>query len=352
MEKSSFAMAKFGLEAKEAMPKRDCGFYVKYIFLFTSLIQFLIILGLVLFMVYGNTQAGTDTHLRELKEQLQERHSKIITLATRNMNLTRALNATLKDKDKLQGLVQKVQRDLDKCNSSQTSNSIPQVSPQVPPWGVWWDWGTHTPRPISAHSAAEKVQLQRQLDQTTSSKKDLEENCRKTVATLAKTTQEQERCQEDLKTNRTSWDFTKTELELQKHECRSLKNDINENFQRIMGLVKQYRCSEAEAELQQLKDRTEGLFRWQQDRDTWYVRKTACDVNVEQCRISCSREMQELSSRLQAVEKQAKDGQEEKKKLQAEKEQLGKELEEKRKAAVAQVESLREQLSVCMGTKV
>lgn len=71
MEKSSFAMAKFGLEAKEAMPKRDCGFYVKYIFLFTSLIQFLIILGLVLFMVYGNAQAGTDTHLKLLEEQVQ-----------------------------------------------------------------------------------------------------------------------------------------------------------------------------------------------------------------------------------------------------------------------------------------
>ncbi|KAJ7415505.1 plasmalemma vesicle associated protein [Willisornis vidua] len=129
MEKSSFGVAKFGLEAKEAMPKRDCGFYVKYIFLFTSLIQFLIILGLVLFMVYGNAQAGTDTHLRLLEEQLQDRYNKIITLGTRNLNLTRALNATLKDKDKLQGAVQKLQRDLDKCNSTQTPNNLPQMHP-------------------------------------------------------------------------------------------------------------------------------------------------------------------------------------------------------------------------------
>lgn len=129
MEKSSYAMAKFGLEAKEAMPKRDCGFYVKYIFLFTSLIQFLIILGLVLFMVYGNAQAGTDTHLRLLEEQLQDRYNKIITLSGRNMNLTRTLNATLKEKQGLQVLAQKVQRDLDKCNSTQGSNPIPKVSP-------------------------------------------------------------------------------------------------------------------------------------------------------------------------------------------------------------------------------
>lgn len=129
MEKSRYAMAKFGLEAKEAMPKRDCGFYVKYIFLFTSLIQFLIILGLVLFMVYGNAQAGTDTHLRLLEEQLQDRYNKIITLSGRNMNLTRTLNATLKEKQGLQVLAQKVQRDLDKCNSTQGSNPIPKVSP-------------------------------------------------------------------------------------------------------------------------------------------------------------------------------------------------------------------------------
>lgn len=128
MEKSSFAMAKFGLEAKEAMPKRDCGFYVKYIFLFTSLIQFLIILGLVLFMVYGNAQAGTDTHLKLLEEQVQSYYRRNAALGATNANLTRALNATLKDKEKLQGLALKVQRELEKCNSSQASSSGPQVS--------------------------------------------------------------------------------------------------------------------------------------------------------------------------------------------------------------------------------
>ncbi|NXF75586.1 PLVAP protein, partial [Sclerurus mexicanus] len=351
MEKSSFGMAKFGLEAKEAMPKRDCGFYVKYIFLFTSLIQFLIILGLVLFMVYGNAQAGTDTHLRLLEEQLQDRYNKIITLGTRNMNLTRALNATLKDKDKLQGVVQKLQRDLDKCNSTQTPNNLPQLQEFLYHQMKLAECQMTTSL-INTSCSADKLQLQRQLDQATLSKKELEENYRKTKETLVKTTGEQERCQEDLKTNRTSWEFTKTELELQKHECRSLKNDMNENFQRIMSLVKQYRCSETEDELRQLMEHTEGLFRWQQERDTRYIRKDACDVNVEQCRINFSRDMQDLRNRLQATEKQVNDGQGERKKLQAEKEQLGKELEDKRKAAVAQAESLREQLSVCMGTKM
>lgn len=140
MEKSSYAMAKFGLEPKEPMPKRDCGFYIKYIFLFTSLIQFLIILGLVLFMVYGNAQGGTDTHLRLLEEQLQGRYNKIIALGSRNMNLTRTLNATLKEKQGLQVLAQKVQRELEKCNSTQAPNPIAKVRPTP---GEGWGAATH-----------------------------------------------------------------------------------------------------------------------------------------------------------------------------------------------------------------
>ncbi|XP_051625179.1 plasmalemma vesicle-associated protein [Manacus candei] len=351
MEKGSFAMAKFGLEAKEPMAKRDCGFYMKYIFLFTSLIQFLIILGLVLFMVYGNAQAGTDTHLRLLEEQLQDRYNKILTLGTRNMNLTRALNATLKDKDKLQGLVSKVQRELDKCNSTQSTNNLPQLQEFMYIKMKLAECQITTSL-INTSCNADKLQLQRQLDQITLSKKELQENYQKTQTTLAKTSQEHERCQEDLRTNRTSWDFTKTELELLRHESRTLKNDINENLQRVAGLVKQYRCSEAENKLQQLREDAEGLFRWQQDRDTMYVRRSTCEVSVEQCRIASSRQLQELRQRLQAVEKQVRDGQEERKRLQEDKERQAKELEDKRREAAAQAESLQKQLNFCVGSQM
>ncbi|NWI85027.1 PLVAP protein, partial [Pitta sordida] len=351
MEKSSFAMAKFGLETKEAMPKRDCGFYLKYIFLFTSLIQFLIILGLVLFMVYGNAQAGTDTYVRRLKEQLQEFHHKSSALSARNANLTRALNATLKDRDKLQGLVLKVQRDLDKCNSSQSSSSGPQMQEFVYNQLKLVECKFITDI-INSTCKSEKAELQKQLDTTTSSKKELEKTCQNTQATLAKTAQEQKRCEDDLKTNKSIWDFTKVELDLQKQRSTSLENDISNNLLHITDLVRQSRCREAEAEVRQVKERVEELFRRQQDRDTWYTPKKACEVSVDQCHLGCSRDMQELSSRLLAAEKRVTDGQEEKKKLQAEKEQLGKALEEKRKEAAAQVESQRELLSVCMGTKV
>ncbi|NXI68622.1 PLVAP protein, partial [Anseranas semipalmata] len=344
MEKSSYAMAKFGLEAKEAMPKRDCGFYMKYVFLFTSLIQFLIILGLVLFMVYGNAHAGTDTHLRLLEEQMQDRYNKIITLSGRNANLTRTLNATLKEKQGLQGLLQKVQRELDKCNSSQAPNATPKVragigTPIQPPQGM------------DERVRAEKAQLRSQLDQTALARKELEDGRTRAGTALAKATQEQEGCQQDLLTTRTLCDTTKTHLELLKHECGTLRSDMSYSFQRIKDMLSPYSCSAVHEQLSWLAQRAEGLFLWQQERETKYVGKGVCDMNLLQCRLNCSREKQELEKRLQEADKQLKGGQEEKKKLLAEKEQLSKEVGEKSKAA-AQANYFKEQLNICMGSKM
>ncbi|KAK2541874.1 Plvap [Columba livia] len=354
MEKSSYARAKFSLEPKEPMPKRDCGFYIKYIFLFTSLIQFLIILGLVLFMVYGNAQGGTDTHLRVLEEQLQDRFNKITILASRNMNLTRTLNATLKEKQGLQVLAQKVQRELEKCNSTQASNPLAKLQQMVMIISYQkrkLDECHMTISLINASCSAEKAQLRSQVDQSTLSKKDLEENCRKAGATLTKTTEEQKSCERELMTTKTVCESTKTNLELLKHECGSLRSDMSYSFQRIKDILSPYSCSTVHEQLNWLTQRTEGLFLWQQERETKYVGKSVCDMNLLQCRINCSGEKQELEKRLQDVEKQVEGGQEEKKKLLLEKEQLGKELEEKSKVAV-QAGHLREQLSLCMGSKL
>nr|XP_005505579.2 plasmalemma vesicle-associated protein [Columba livia] len=328
MEKSSYARAKFSLEPKEPMPKRDCGFYIKYIFLFTSLIQFLIILGLVLFMVYGNAQGGTDTHLRVLEEQLQDRFNKITILASRNMNLTRTLNATLKEKQGLQVLAQKVQRELEKCNSTQASNPLAKLQQMV--MIISYQKRKldecHMTTPIVC-PPPQKAQLRSQVDQSTLSKKDLEENCRKAGATLTKTTEEQKSCERELMTTKTVCESTKTNLELLKHECGSLRSDMSYSFQRIKDILSPYSCSTVHEQLNWLTQRTEGLFLWQQERETKYVGKSVCDMNLLQCRINCSGEKQELEKRLQDVEKQVEGGQEEKKKLLLEKEQLGKELE-------------------------
>ncbi|NWZ39032.1 PLVAP protein, partial [Brachypodius atriceps] len=352
MEKSSFAVAKFGLEPKEAMvPKRDCGFYLKYIFLFTSLIQFLIILGLVLFMVYGNAQAGTDTHLRLLEERVQSHYRRLVTLGATNANLSRALNATLKDRDKLQGLALKAQRELEKCNSSQAAGAVPQLQ-ELRHQEVRLASCHMAITLINATCSAEKLQLQRQLDQAGSSKKTLEESGRQSQAELAKATQERDKCQQELRSARTEGDFSRTELQLQRHECRSLQSDLSDKFPRLLELAQQFHCGEAESELKLIRNRAEGLFRRQQERDSQFIWRNSCELSLEQCRLNCSRQTQELDKRIQALEKRDKEAAEERKKLEVEKEKVAKELEEKRRAAAAQAEALRQQLGFCMGAKV
>ncbi|NXX46512.1 PLVAP protein, partial [Tricholaema leucomelas] len=352
MEKSNYTMAKFGLETKEVMPKRDCGFYVKYIFLFTSLIQFLIILGLVLFMVYGNAQAGTDTHLRAMEEQVQNSYSKIIALSARNLNLTRTLNATLKDKQGLQVLLQKVQKDLDKCNSSQSPNpKLQEIVKFTYLQKTKLDECYMTISVINASCNIEKAQVKSQLDQTTLTMKELEENTRRGGATLSQATQQLERCQQELLTARTNYESTKSQRDLLKDECRSLRSDMSYTFQRVKDTLNPYSCKDAHDLVNWLAQRTESFFLWQQERETKYVGKSVCDMYLHQCRVNCSRERQELEKRLQDAEKQIKGGQEERKKLVAEKEKLSKELKEKTNAAT-QAGYFKEQLNICLRSKV
>ncbi|XP_064353556.1 plasmalemma vesicle-associated protein [Dromaius novaehollandiae] len=355
MDKSSYAMAKFGLESKEAVPKRDCGFYMKYVFLFTSLIQFLIILGLVLFMVYGNAHAGTDTHLQLLERQMQDRYNKIITLSGRNANLTRALNATAKERQGLQALAQKLQRDLDKCNSSQaalgTQHELQQMRVIIIYQKTKLDECHMTISLINASCQAEKATLQSQQDQVALARRQAEESCAQASAALGKVTRENEGCQRELLTTKTSCDGARSQLELQKRECVSLRADVAYSLQRIRELLGPFSCGSAQEQLSWLAQRAEGLFLWQQERDTKYVGKTVCSMTVAQCQLNCSHDKQDLDKRLQDAEKRLQSSQEEKKKLAAAKEQLGKELEEKSRAAV-QAAYLREQLNICMASKM
>ncbi|XP_078114753.1 plasmalemma vesicle associated protein b [Sander vitreus] len=63
MYSSSYSQAKFGLEAKTPMHKpkgKSCGYYMRIVFFFCSLIQSLIIVSLVLFLVYGQPEKSAE----------------------------------------------------------------------------------------------------------------------------------------------------------------------------------------------------------------------------------------------------------------------------------------------------
>ncbi|XP_040176463.1 plasmalemma vesicle-associated protein [Rana temporaria] len=71
---TSYAMAKFRLESKDILRSRQkgCWHYMKYVFIFSSIIQFLIILGLVLFMLYGNAHGGTELRLKSVENRYKD----------------------------------------------------------------------------------------------------------------------------------------------------------------------------------------------------------------------------------------------------------------------------------------
>ncbi|XP_077463056.1 plasmalemma vesicle associated protein b [Stigmatopora argus] len=63
MYSSSYSQAKFGLEAREPLHKRkgkSCGYYMRIVFFFSSLIQSLIIVSLVLFLIYGQPEKSAE----------------------------------------------------------------------------------------------------------------------------------------------------------------------------------------------------------------------------------------------------------------------------------------------------
>lgn len=199
--------------------------------------------------------------------------------------------------------------------------------------------------------AAEKAQLRSQLDQTALARKELENNCAKGSAELAKTKQEHEGCQQELLRTKTELTATKSQLELPKHECNLLRSEFSIPLQRIRETINPYSCGSTHEELRRLAQRAEDFFLQQKSREAVYQEKVACELNLLQCQFNGTRLKQELEKRLQEADKQLKGGQEEKKKLLAEKEQLSKELGEKSKAAL-QSNYLKQQLSICEGAKV
>lgn len=71
MYSSSYSRAKFGLDAREPLHKprgKSCGYYMRIVFFFSSLIQSLIIVSLVLFLIYGQPEkSAEEKRVKELE---------------------------------------------------------------------------------------------------------------------------------------------------------------------------------------------------------------------------------------------------------------------------------------------
>ncbi|KAK9519542.1 hypothetical protein VZT92_022266 [Zoarces viviparus] len=84
MYSSSYSRAKFGLETREPLHKpkgKSCGYYMRIVFFFSSLIQSLIIVSLVLFLIYGQPEKSAE------EKRVQELQLNFNRLSENNVQL-------------------------------------------------------------------------------------------------------------------------------------------------------------------------------------------------------------------------------------------------------------------------
>ncbi|XP_056132755.1 plasmalemma vesicle associated protein b [Lampris incognitus] len=112
MYSNSYSRAKFGLEAGEPLHRtnrKSCGYYVKIVFFFSSLIQSLIIVSLVLFLVYGQPEkTAEEKRLKELELNLNKLSENSIKLNKEKGELGAQLGARTAEKSALEKEVEKL----------------------------------------------------------------------------------------------------------------------------------------------------------------------------------------------------------------------------------------------------
>lgn len=96
-------VSKYSPEAQKKMQYRSkgksCGYYMRIVFFFSSLIQSLIIISLVLFLIYGKKQdSASTTRIHDLEESFSRLSIENVALRQQRKNLTTYLNATVTEK--------------------------------------------------------------------------------------------------------------------------------------------------------------------------------------------------------------------------------------------------------------
>lgn len=105
MYSNSYSRAKFGLEAKDIhKPKgKSCSYYVKIVFFFSSLIQSLIIVSLVLFLVYGEPEkSAEEQRVAELEQSFNRLSENNIKLRKEKGELIGSLGVRTGEKGALE----------------------------------------------------------------------------------------------------------------------------------------------------------------------------------------------------------------------------------------------------------
>ncbi|XP_016091278.1 plasmalemma vesicle associated protein b [Sinocyclocheilus grahami] len=135
MYNSSYSRATFGLEAKQIHKAKgkSCGYYMRTLFFFSSLIQSLIIASLVLFLVYGQPEkTAEEKRVEELELAFNKLSTDNTKLRKDKADLTSALKAKTGEKDAADKEIAKLKNDLNlttiKSSNFQKSLSLCEAS--------------------------------------------------------------------------------------------------------------------------------------------------------------------------------------------------------------------------------
>ncbi|XP_056590871.1 plasmalemma vesicle associated protein b [Triplophysa dalaica] len=112
---NSYSRATFGLDAKQKHKAKgkSCGYYMRIVFFFSSLIQSLIITSLVLFLVYGQPEkTAEEKRVEELELAFNKLSADNTKLRKEKADLTGALKAKTGEKDAADKEIAKLRNDL------------------------------------------------------------------------------------------------------------------------------------------------------------------------------------------------------------------------------------------------
>lgn len=120
MYQQRYALAKFGIESKDTKTSsgKGCEYYVKYFFMYASLIQLLIIIALVLFMIYDNAPRIAKERQDRLEQENHGLIFQVKNLSSENAVLNWSLNKSLTEQNKRMARLIENKVVLDKTNQS------------------------------------------------------------------------------------------------------------------------------------------------------------------------------------------------------------------------------------------
>ncbi|XP_047442722.1 plasmalemma vesicle associated protein b [Mugil cephalus] len=115
MYNSSYSRAKLGLASRDPMHRskgKSCGYYMRIIFFFSSLIQSLIIVSLVLFLIYGQPEkSAEEKRVKDLELSFNKLSANNIQLRKEKGDLTAQLGARTAEKTALEKEMEKLKNE-------------------------------------------------------------------------------------------------------------------------------------------------------------------------------------------------------------------------------------------------